>query len=346
MSSRGFPEWLASKTLSLAFTTYQAGKLFLVGHRENGRLSVFERTFNRCLGLWGDGQTLWMSSLYQLWRLENSLAAGQLANGFDRLYVPQAAYTTGDVDAHDIAVDFSGRPIFVNTLFNCLATVSERYSFTPVWKPEFITDLVAEDRCHLNGMALVDGRPKYVTCVSRSNVVDGWRDRRASGGCVIDVETNEVIVEGLSMPHSPRWHDGKLWLLESGTGYLGTVDFSRGTFERVAFCPGYLRGMSFAHGYALVGLSKQRENRTLSGLALDQELASRDADPRCGIEVIDLATGACVHWVRLEGIVTELYDVVGLADVHRPMAIGLKTDEIRRVISVGEMNPIGNDYDR
>lgn len=134
-SSRGFPEWLAEHRVSLGITTYQAGKLFLLGVQPNSRLSVFERTFNRCLGLGGHAQTLWMSSLYQLWRLENVLALGQQADGYDRLYVPQVGYTTGDLDIHDIAVDASGRPIFVNTLFNCLATVSDTHSFAPIWRP-------------------------------------------------------------------------------------------------------------------------------------------------------------------------------------------------------------------
>lgn len=336
MSSRGFPQWLAGQRSSLAFTTYQAGKLFLLGLQPDGRLSIFERTFNRSMGLWGDGQTLWMSSLYQLWRLENSLLPGQQVNGFDRFFVPQVGYTTSDLDIHDIVVGTDGRPIFVNTRFNCLATTSETHSFTPVWRPPFIDKLVPEDRCHLNGLALVDGHPKYVTSVSRSNVVDGWRDRRSDGGCVLDVDSGDVVLDGLSMPHSPRWHDGKLWILESGTGFLGTVDVEKGKLERVAFCPGYLRGLSFLPGHAVVGMSRQRENRTFSGLALDDELARRDAEPRCGIQVVDLATGDCVHWVRIEGIVGELYDVVVLPGVIRPMVLGFKTDDIARTVSIGD----------
>ncbi len=138
----------------MAFTTYQTGKLFLIGLQPDARLSVFERTFNRCLGLWGDGQTLWMTSLYQLWRFENALELGQTANGFDRVFVPQVGYTTGDVDAHDVAVDADGQVVFVNTLFGCLATISDRHSFVPLWKPPFLSKLAAEDRGHLNGLAM------------------------------------------------------------------------------------------------------------------------------------------------------------------------------------------------
>ncbi|MBC7820332.1 MAG: TIGR03032 family protein [Planctomycetaceae bacterium] len=337
IGSRHFPAWLAEQRVSLALTTYQSGKLFLIGLQPDSRLSVFERTFNRCLGLWSDGQTLWMSSLYQLWRFENVLEPGQLANGYDRLYVPRVGFVTGDLDIHDVAVDAKGRVVFVNTLFGCLATTSERHSFTPLWQPPFLTKLAAEDRCHLNGLALENGRPKYVTAVSQSDVADGWRDRRRDGGCVIDVTTHETVVTGLSMPHSPRVYRDKLWLLDSGTGFFGSVDRRAGWFEPLAFCPGYLRGLSFVGDYAVIGSSLQRENRTFQGLSLDDNLKSRGAEPRCGLYVIDLRSGDVVHWLRIEGVVRELYDVVVLPQTRRPMALGFKTDEICRTLSVGQV---------
>ena len=336
MPSRQFPNWLAEQRISLAFTTYQAGKLFLIVLQADGRLSIFERTFERSMGLCAAGDTLWMSSLYQLWRFDNALQPGQMHDGYDRLYVPQMAYTTGDLDVHDVAQDSLGRVVFVNTLFGCLATTSEAHSFAPLWQPPFITKLAAEDRCHLNGLAMEDGKPRYVTAVSQSDVADGWRDRRQDGGCVIDVASNEVIVTGLSMPHSPRLRNGKLWLLNSGTGYFGSVDLDAGKFEPLTFCPGYLRGMCFAGDFAIVGLSKPRENKTFTGLALDDNLAKADSEPRCGLMVIDLASGDIVHWLRIDGVVEELYDVVTLPGVVRPMALGFKTDEIRRTISVGD----------
>jgi uncharacterized protein (TIGR03032 family) len=335
-ASRQFTAWLAEQRLSLAFTTYQVGKLFLIGLQPNGRLSIFERTFSRCMGLCADRDSLWMTSLYQLWRFENALAPGQAHQGYDRLYVPQVGYTTGDLDIHDVAVDADGGVVFVNTLFSCLATTSERHSFRPVWKPPFVGKLAAEDRCHLNGLAMEDGAPRYVTAVSRSDVADGWRDRRDDGGCVVDVATGEVLAGGLSMPHSPRLHDGRLWLLDSGTGFLGTVDRRSGGFDPVTFCPGYLRGLAFHGDFAVVGLSKCRENRTFSGLKLDRNLAERDAEPRCGLMVIDTRSGDIVHWLRIEGIVEELYDVAVLPGLVRPMALGFKTDEIRRTITVDE----------
>ena len=335
-TSRQFPNWLAEQRISLAFTTYQAGKLFLIGLQPDGRISVFERNFNRCLGLWTDGQTLWLSTMYQLWRLENYIPSGQVANGFDRLYVPQAAHTTGDIDIHDLTIDSTGRVVFVNTLFGCLATLSDRHSFQPLWQPAWQSRLAAEDRCHLNGLALENGRPRYVTSVSRADVTDGWRDRRRDGGVVVDVTDQRIVVEGLSMPHSPRVYHDELWVLNSGSGYFGRVDRTSGKFEPLTFCPGYMRGLSFSGDFAIVGLSMPRHERTFRGLALDDELTKRQAEPRCGLQVIDLRNGDVVHWLNLEGVVQELYDVAVLPGVVRPMALGLKTDEIRRTLSMAD----------
>jgi len=343
-ASRGLVSWMARERVSFAFTTYQAGKMFMVGLQPDGRLSVFERTFNRCMGLHAsvDAQTLWMTSLFQLWRFENFVPEGQAtADGYDRLYVPTLGHTTGDVDIHDLHVRADGTPVFVVTSFNCLAEAGPTRSFVPIWKPPFISAIVGEDRCHLNGLAMdpATRSPAYVTMVSRSDVSDGWRDRRTGGGLVMDVRTNEVVGEGLSMPHSPRMHPDwpdRVWLLNGGTGFLGYVDVGSNDtrFHEVAFCPGFLRGMTFVGRKAIVGLSASRENRTFSGLPLDDNLSSRDAEARCAIHVVDLETGATDHWLRVEGVVRELYDVVALAGVMRPKLLGFKTDEIRRTLRV------------
>jgi len=334
--SSGLAQWMADQSVSLAFTTYQAGKLFLIGRRPDLGLAVFERSYDRCMGLCAsaDAQTLYMSTLYQLWRLENILEEARCHEGHDRLYIPQLAYTTGHIDIHDIGLDRDGTPVFVNTLFNCLATVSERASFEVLWRPPFISGLVAEDRCHLNGLAMLEGRPRYLTAVSRSNAADGWRAGRTGEGVVVDFESNQIVAKGLSMPHSPRVYEDRLWVLDSGHGHLGYIDTRRGRFEPVTFCPGYLRGLSFISHFAVVGLSLPRNNRTFQGLGLDQALQGGGHRARCGLQIIDLRTGELVHWLYIDGVVEELYDVIVLPGVIRPQALGFKTKEIQHILSI------------
>jgi uncharacterized protein (TIGR03032 family) len=353
--SRHFLDWLAELRVSLAFSTYQTGKVFFVGRKLDMGLAVFERSFDHCMGLWAspDSRTLWLSSRFQLWRFEQVPAAvvpcrpapdegddGGMPTwaerGYDVAYVPRVGYTTGDLDVHDIAVDANGRVIFVCTLFGCLATLSERASFQPLWRPPFLSAMVPEDRCHLNGLAMRDGRAAYVTVVADSDVTDGWRDRRHDGGCVVDVESGEIVASGLSMPHSPRWYRERLWLLNAGTGEFGSIDLATGQFEPIAFCPGYLRGLAFVGDFAVVTLSKPR-HASFHGLELDQRLKERGAEPQCGLQVIDLRTGTVSHWLRLDGsLVTELYDTAVLAGIRQPMALGFKTNEIERLVIVDQ----------
>jgi uncharacterized protein (TIGR03032 family) len=337
-SSRSFTSWLARSGGSLAFTTYQAGKVFFLGVKPDGKLSVHERNFARCMGLAAspDARTLLLATHYQLFRIDNALPPGQQSGTNDAIYVPRLAWVTGDLDVHDVGFDPSLRPIFVNTLFSCIAEASDGHSFKPLWRPNFISKLAPEDRCHLNGMAIAEGRPRFASAVSMSDVADGWRDKRADGGIVIDIASDKIVCDGLSMPHSPRLHEGRLWLLNSGTGELGFVDLDAHRFKPIAFCPGYARGLAFAANCAILGLSLPRDNRTFQGLPLDAALQARGAEARCGLVIVDLATGDTIAWVRLEGVVQELYDVAFLPGVRVPAAIGFKTDEILRVISIDE----------
>ena len=330
----GFTAWMVEHDVSLACTTYQTGKLLLLGRKPDGGLAVFERNFERAMGLWADGQRLWMSTQFQLWRMENLLRPGESYREHDRLFVPKEGITTADLDIHDVAVDERGRLVFAATGFNCLGTTDERYSFAPLWRPPFISALAAEDRCHLNGMAMEAGRVRYVTAVSTSDAREGWRERRGDGGVVLDVPSGKVVASGFSMPHSPRVHGGELWVLDSGTGQIGQV--ARGKFEPLAFCPGYLRGLALVGNFAVAGLSKARERSTFGGLALDGELERHGQEAQCGIQIIDTRTGELAHWVRFEGMVTELYDVALLPGVVRPMAFGFRTEEIKQTVALGD----------
>ncbi len=362
--SRFFMDWMAQMQVSLGFTTYQTGKLFLVGRKTDDSMAVFERTYGHCMGMWAspDAATIWLSSRYQIWKLQRAPAeivpyrAPESAapdpdnpdqavpqwsgRGYDVAYIPRVGYTTGHVDVHDIAIDADGRLLFVNTMFGCIATFSDHANFQPLWQPPFLSRLVPEDRCHLNGLAMRDGRAAFVSVVAQSDVADGWRDRRRDGGAVLEIASGEAVATGLSMPHSPRWYRGKLWVLNSGTGELGTVDLENGAFTPVCFCPGYMRGLVFVGDYAVLTLSKPR-HQSFHGLPLDEQLGQRSSEAQCGLQIIDLKTGTIAHWLRVEGtLVTELYDSIVLPGVRQPMAVGFKTNEIERLMLVDEFGTL------
>lgn len=333
--SRGFAAWMTSQGVSLAFTSYQTGQLFLVGVLPNGSVSFNQQNFVRAMGLCRDGDRIWLGSLFQLWRLENMLRPGERANGaFDATFVPREAHTTGDIDIHEIGILDDGRPVFVNTKHSCLATLDPIHSFKPYWKPPFISKLAAEDRCHLNGMAMRNGRPAYVTAVSQTDVLSGWRARRESGGVIIEVESGRIVTDRLSMPHSPRLVDGELFALDSGRGQLILVEPNTGQKEDIAFCPGFLRGMAIHNGFAVVTVSKPRDG-SFKELELQREIQRRDGEPWCGLFIINLRTGDIAEWIRLEGDIAELFDVAILPAMRCPMSLGIDTIEIQNTLTIG-----------
>jgi uncharacterized protein (TIGR03032 family) len=340
--SRGFAAWLARTKCSLAFTSYQTGQLFLVGLLPEGKVSFHQQNYLRAMGVHATPQRIYLASLFQIWRLENVLAPHERANEhFDRLYVPRNAQTTGDVDAHELNVDRAGRVIFVNTRYSCLATMSVTHGFKPIWKPSFISRLAGEDRCHLNGLAMRDGAPAFVTAVSRSDMINGWRDRRHEGGVLIDVRTDRIVTDQLSMPHSPRVAaDGSIWLLDSGRGMLARVDPASGAREDVAFCPGFLRGLALHGGCAVATVSLPRDG-AFTGLALEDELKKRDGEPWCGLCVVDLRSGDLVEWIRLSGAIRELFDISVIPDTACPMALGIASPDIQSLHSFdAEFGPL------
>jgi uncharacterized protein (TIGR03032 family) len=334
-ASTDFTAWLHAQNTALAITTYQIGKLFLIGAPTPDRLSVTERTFQRCLGVSVVGQSLYLAGVNSILRFENVVPQHEQLEGHDAVYVPQIAWYTGDVFAHDLGVLPSGRPIFVNTLFSCLATVDEQTSFRPIWQPGFVTALRPEDRCHLNGLAMHAGRPRFVTAAGQTDASRAWREIRSGNGCVIDIESNEIVASGLTMPHSPRLHEGRLYCCNAGTGEVGEIDINSGHFNPIAFCPGFVRGLSFVGNHVLVGLSLPRQHRDFSGLLLDERLKQEGREPRCMIQVIDLQSGKLSHWLSLGGVVRELYDIACLVGVRTPMAVGFAQDQINRLIGRG-----------
>ena len=321
-ASRNFRAWLAETRCSLAFSTYHRGALFLIGLKADGTLSRSTHRFSRCMGIYADSDKIWASSLHQIWRFSNHASDLAKQQGYDRIYRPRVSYVTGDLDIHEMSEDKDGKLIFVNTLYSCLATPSVERSFQPVWKPKFISKLAAEDRCHLNGLAMKDGSPFVVTAVATTDVGNGWQEHRKHGGVIVDVATDALLATGLSMPHSPRWALGNLWVLNSGEGAFGYVDIEAQKFSEVTFCPGFARGMSIIGKYAVIALSRPRESNTFGGLTLDERLEHHKIEARCGLMIVDLETGSAVEWFRIRGSIQELFDVSVLPGVRQPLILG------------------------
>jgi uncharacterized protein (TIGR03032 family) len=218
----------------------------------------------------------------------------------------------------------------VNTRFSCLCTLHADYSFVPRWRPPFVTGLAADDRCHLNGLAVVGGHPRYVTALGESDTPRGWRPAKVDGGCLMEVPSGRVIACGLSMPHSPRWHDGKLWVLESGTGRLLRVDPTGGSTRAVADLPGFARGLALGGNYAFVGLSKIRATSTMDGVPL---AAHRDR-LKCGVAIVDLAAGGVCDVLEFQSAVEEVFDVQLLGGRRFPEVMGFQKETIHHTFVV------------
>jgi uncharacterized protein (TIGR03032 family) len=310
---------------SLLFSTYQANKLLVARATGNG-LSMLVRTFDRPMGLAADAGRLAVGTRDRVWLLRNAPDIAprvEPAGLHDACFLPRSCHVTGDIGVHELV--WAGDELWaVNTRFSCLCTLHPDYSFVPRWRPPFITALAAEDRCHLNGLALVDGRPKYATALGQTDTRDGWRADKPRGGCVIDVESNEVIARGLCMPHSPRWHGDRLWVLESGTGRLLHMDPAGGRVEAVAELPGFARGLAMTGRHAFVGLSKIRSTSAMDGVPL----AARRGELKCGVAAVDLTDGRVVGLLEFQTAVEEIFDVQVLPGVRFPEVVGFQSDSI------------------
>jgi uncharacterized protein (TIGR03032 family) len=279
--------------------------------------------------------TVFLATRYQIWRLENALPPGQLTDdGHDALFVPQTAWTTGLLGVHGLSVGPDGGMVFVNGRFSCLSTVSETLNFEPLWHPPFISALVPEDRCRLTGVAVVDGRPAYVTSASEADTAEGWRLHQRNGGVVLTVPEGDVLARGLSMPSSPVMSNGRLWLTNGGAGELGFVDVNTGRFEAVAALPGLTRGLAVHGPFAAVGLSRPPWGETFDGLPVEDRLARTGEDARCGISVVDLETGRVEHTLLLHGVGPDVGDVALLPEVHSPTAVGFQGEEVQDWVTI------------
>lgn len=308
------PAILNQMATSLLVSTYQSGRVVAV-RLDGNAVNTHFRAYASPMGMALSPKTLAIGTLQSVWFYRNQAAVAakiEPAGRHDACFLPYRCHVTGDVRIHEMS--FIGDELWiVATRFSCLATLDTEYSFRPRWRPPFVTALAAEDRCHLNGMAVIDGRPKYVTALGATDAPQGWREKKADGGCLMDVDSGEIVASGLSMPHSPRWHAGKLWLLESGKGTLCVVDTGSGKVQTVAELPGFTRGLAFWGPYAFVGLSQVRES-VFGGIPIAKRLQER----QCGVWVVDVRNGKTAGFLRFDGKVQEIFDVLLLPNMRFP----------------------------
>jgi len=301
------PEIFRRLGISLALSTYQAGKVILV-REDEGVINTHFRNFHKPMGIAHDRGRLTVGGANTVWYYRNMPAVAsklEPEGKHDACFLPRRIHVTGDVDIHEMAYNAAGELVIVNTRFCTLCTLDADHSFTPIWRPPFVTALAPQDRCHLNGLCMVDGEPRYVTALGETDTPGGWRESKKDGGLLMDVTTNEILLRGLSMPHSPRLYGGRLWLLESGEGSLAVADLQEQSWQTITRLPGFTRGIDFIGPLAFIGLSQVRESAVFSGIPLVERLAERT----CGVWVVNIQTGETVAFLRFESGVQEIFAV-------------------------------------
>ncbi len=302
-----FPDFLAQTGISLAVSTYQAGKLILL-RAQDGVLNTHFVDLPKPMGIALQEPHLALGTGHQLFHYFNMPDAApkvEPQNTHNACYLPRESHITGDIDIHEMGFANEGELWLVNTKMSCLCTTSQEYSIVPRWRPPFISGYDLSDRCHLNGLAMQDGQPRYVTALGTTDTPAGWRENKASGGILMDIQNNRMIASGLSMPHSPRWHQNKLWVLESGSGTLATVDSESGKLTTIIELPGFTRGLDFIGRYAVIGLSQVRETAVFAGLPLTKRCDER----QCGVYVVDIIEKRVIAFVVFSGVVQEIFSV-------------------------------------
>ena len=315
--TNNFPNILDQLGISLVISTYQAGKLIVL-RADNGAINTHFRSFNKPMGLAANKEKIALGTAYQIWDFRNVPAVAEKIEPLgkhDACYLPRNIHITGDIDIHEMAWS-KDELWFINTRFSCLCTLSHPNSFLPRWRPPFITGYDLTDRCHLNGFCLKNDLPKYATALGETDTAAGWRKNKANGGILIDIETNETLMRGLSMPHSPRWYQKQLWLLESGNGSLAKFDLNQRKLETIAKLPGFTRGIDFWGNLAFIGLSQVRETAVFTGMPITQH-----QERICGVWIVNILTGETIAFLTFEEGVQEIFSVAVLPNIRFPEII-------------------------
>lgn len=324
------PELLRKLQCTLAISTYQAGKLIFISAINDEQLVQLPRQFDKAMGIAFDGKRLALATKNEIIVLADGAALAKeypvQPHTYDHLFIPRATYYTGPLDIHDLSWTSNGL-VGVNTQFSCLSKVSDTYNFEPLWSPSFISDLIPEDRCHLNGMAIKDGKPLYATALGKTDHLKGWRESIETGGLVMHVGRDEIVAHSLPMPHSPQIFDEDLYILCSATGELRLVDTNSGTTKTVLRLNGFVRGMDKKGDYLFIGMSRIRQNTSVF-----RNLPIAQKATQCGVAIVHLPTASLAGHITYASSVEEIYDIKILSNMIRPGILNPSRSEHRQAI--------------
>ena len=329
------PELLQNLNCTIAISTYQAGKLVFISAKDEDSLIQLPRNFNKAMGIAEDfeNQKLAVACRDEVILFKNSVELANYypknPNKYDALYMPRITYHTGAIDIHDLSFGLNSEIYAVNTLFSCIIKLDSDYSFTPIWSPPQIDKITSEDRCHLNGMAMKDGKPKYATAFNNGNSPQSWREKVTQSGVIYDIEKNKIIAKELPMPHTPRIFNDELYVLLSATGELAKINTNDGTYEVIVKIGGFVRGMSIHKDYLFIGISKLRKNSSTFG-KLD---FAKDAN-QAGVVIVHLPTKSITGKINYLTSLDEIYDVHILKDKTRPNILNTLTDDHKDGLSL------------
>lgn len=345
-ASKNFSHWLGEQNISIAVSTYQSNRLLFVSPGKSNpsgssKLEVQARVFDRPMGIYTCKDKIILACRNSVWELDNKCADQANTHAWDALFAPSRMYVTGSVDAHEIVVTGpSEKVIFANTQYDCLSRLSNNNSFEIAWRPSFLAEMTGDDRIHLNGICLADNKVDSVTMCGLVDSSFGWKKSKRDGGFLVNVDSHDVLAEGLSMPHSPRFRDDCYWLLNSGKGQLGYINEKR--FKPLCSLPGFLRGLAFKGTYAIIGLSKLR-SKAFKDLHIEQSLA-RGGTPQgaCGLCVVNLKNARLEHYLFFDEPIRELFDVQ-ILNYSSPRLLGFQDDSLSRFVKAPGKDPAMRD---
>lgn len=242
------------------------------------------------------------------------------------MYMPyRSVLLPGDLYLHDVCL-MQGELYATITGKNFLAKIDMNSGWERVWWPECVDELgkAGFDQNYLQFNSIAAGAtPENSYYTSFSQETGGnkkpWEDGYGpkGRGVLFNGESRKSVIQGLTCPHSARFHQNKVWLCNSGYGSVGTLNPDedldpKERYQETLRVPGFTRGMSFHGDYGFVGLSKVISfyEPYAPGLVPEKSL--------CGVVIFNVVTGeevARLYWP--EGY--QIYEVVVLPNISNAM---------------------------